>query len=136
MATKLQVNNKITASCQTNVSKALYQTLPTSKINFEKTVRPTSFQNPQLRSVLTFFKFVHPWVSFGFAALYRPSFKIWSFSVFVTQFGSSSTASNSMNFAGDTALNCEIENRYVTDSMYHGETTWALASDKLLINYT
>ena len=53
-----------------------------------KTVRPTSFQNPQLRSVLTFFKFVHPWFSFGFAALYRPSFKIWSFSVFVTQFGS------------------------------------------------
>ena len=39
--------------------------------------------------------------------------------MFVTQFGSSSTASNSMNFAGDTALNCEIENRYVTDSMYH-----------------
>ena len=56
--------------------------------------------------------------------------------MFVTQFGSSSTASNSMNFAGDTALNCEIENRYVTDSMYDGETTWALASDKLLINYT
>ena len=57
--------------------------------------------------------------------------------MFVTQFGSSSTASNSMNFAGDTALNCEIENRYVTGSMYHVHGhSWALASDKLLINYT
>ena len=47
---KLLVKEKITASLKKNVSQALYQMLPTTKMNFEKllhSVRLTRFQNPQ-----------------------------------------------------------------------------------------
>ena len=46
----LLVNDKITASNQRNISPKAYQTLQTTKMNFEKTVGLTSFQKPPLQS--------------------------------------------------------------------------------------
>ena len=59
---KQPVNDKNTASCQTNnVSQALKQKgLKRKKTEFEKLFRLTSCQKPQLQSVSNFFKFVHP----------------------------------------------------------------------------
>ena len=46
----LLVNDKIKASYQTNISPKAYQTLQTTKMNFDKTVGLTSFQKPPLQS--------------------------------------------------------------------------------------
>ena len=60
---KLLVNDKITASCQTNMSLKHYiKGCKQQKRTLKKTVRLTSLQKPQLQSVSIIFKFVHPWL--------------------------------------------------------------------------
>ena len=74
---------KMTASYQTNISPTtlyIYQTLQTTKLSFEKPARLTSFQKPQLQSVLIF-KLVHPCLLlYQLAVLFIPSFNILSHS--------------------------------------------------------
>ena len=69
------------------ISQALYQMFQTTKINFEKTVRLTSFQKPWLQSVLISFRFVHLYLLLIF----------WAVLCF-TQFGGRTTVSNLINF--------------------------------------
>ena len=70
---------KMTASYRTNLSPTalyIYQTLQTTKLSFEKPARLTSFQKPQLQSVLIV-KLVHPCLLlYQHAVLFIPSFNI------------------------------------------------------------
>ena len=53
-----------------NVSQALYQTLETTKTNFEKLLRKQVFKKLKFQSVIIFFKFVHPPPRSVFAVLF------------------------------------------------------------------
>ena len=69
---KLFLTGKSTTLCQTKMScsQALYQTLETTKTNFEKLLRKQVFKKLKFQSVLIFFKFVHPPPRYVFAVLF------------------------------------------------------------------
>ena len=61
-----------------NVSQALYQTLETTKTNFEKLLRKQAFKKLKFQSVIIFFKFVHLPPRYVFAVVFIYFFNVLS----------------------------------------------------------
>ena len=80
-------NDSLLTTCTCISPKHYIKMFQTTKINFEKTVRLTSFQKPWLQSVLISLKFVHLYLLLIF----------WAVLCF-TQFGGRTTVSNLINF--------------------------------------